>query len=243
MAVLFAASDMINVGTPVSLDNISQYSIAMWARTTDEANYQLFTNKDNMATAGYYLCLMTGSHNIEWIYRWSGNDGNWNWTSVFDHNGAWHHVVCSYDRNSTGYDPKLYVNGVDKGAPTEIGTPTGSPMSEAGIALCVGGRPPGSGSWRGSLADCRIYPRLLSQPNAAKLAGGFHGSLGGEIMWHGMCTAEGISVWEGATLVQDVNYLYDWSPNDNEGNPIHNPVGELEECGRKPGGDSLVWMG
>jgi hypothetical protein len=130
---------------------------AKYPRILDTPGYRLFFRFDDQGTNALDFATYSTGRNGDWI---SGA----NTIST----GAWYHVAASYDRTSFANLPKLYVNGT-KLAPATITSPSGTQPPYSGTGF-IGNKSGLSRAWNGSIADLRIYSRLLSDAEVKAIA-------------------------------------------------------------------------
>jgi hypothetical protein len=87
----------------------------------------------------------------------------------------------------------------------------------------------------GQVEDVRAFTRVLTADEAAILAAGYRGPLGGEVLWLPIDGARAIAHFDGAALAAATNYLNDMSGNGNHGDPAGNPLGYASDCPRLGG--------
>lgn len=233
MAVIFdGANDYFNCGSDPSIDGLFDAggSIAGWLNPDTYGEGQM----GNLARKGWvFRPRNEGGVWIEQVnfyhsFNVGGNPGVWrcDWPGV----GSRIHLVLTFDNSNAANDPIIYVNGVSK-AITEVNVPAGVRDSDAAANLIIGGAGDGSETFDGKMGGLRFYKKILNQGEVDALVAGYLGSLGGEVAWYDMCSAQGVARFPGAVLANGVNLLTDRSGNGNDGDPTGNPVGHGEGCG------------
>ena len=132
-----------------------QLSAETWARTS-------------ASSTGY---LLQQANRVEIRRTSSGNlqgavyvDGAWRRASASVpgfHDGAWHHVVVTYD----GAHVRLFLDGVEVAA-TEY---AGVADPGIGVPLFIGGYSQGSSTWHGDLDEVVLHDRALDPAVIASL--------------------------------------------------------------------------
>ena len=146
--------------------------------------------------------------------------------------GAMTHFVVTYNNNNVANNPAMYINGTSV-AVTEVSTPVGTRGTDGAQTLSIGSDAANVRPFNGKVEDFRLYKRILSAEEAAILAAGFRGPLGGEAMWLSMTEARGVSGgFGGASLTNGTNLCPDLSANSNDGDPVNTPTGVASEFPR-----------
>jgi hypothetical protein len=101
---------------------------------------------------------------------WSDATGGWTFPGPSE--GAWHHLVVTYDASSTANDPLIYVDG-EGVTVARLNSPLGTITPDTSGNLTIGNRVAGSYNrgWDGMLADVAVWNRILA-PWEARLLGG-----------------------------------------------------------------------
>ena len=232
MAVDFtaASSQYLDCGSNASLDNIqTAITLAAWVYPDDiSAAYHAFLTKYGAAGPGWMLEWNPG--NLYYFCSRATTYGLWHSTTSLN-TTSWQHIVCTYNGSSTANDPIFYINGISAGC-TEDSTPSGALSDDSANKVNICRREDIGMHVDGRTEDVRIFNRILTPSEAAILAAGYRGPLGGEVMWLPMDGARATPVFDGATLAVNTNYLNDVSGNGNHGNPTGNPLGKASTCPR-----------
>ena len=165
------ANDYVNVPTAVSIDNIwdSGGTVSFWVKPysagESDAGFWVAKTWGIFALSGH----AAGQTGIEFNVNWSGSTAKWRGDTVpeIDFN-KWHHVVVSYDADSTANDPIFYVDGVAMSLSENV-APSGTRSYDAGFSMQIGGNTATSRTSDGNLDDVRIYNRALSASEIASL--------------------------------------------------------------------------
>ena len=153
--------DFINVPHDDAL-SLTSFSISAWIRPASLTGWKVIVNKGTTTSAvNYYLAtdndeIGLGYYNAGWV--------EFNTTSADLTSNQWYHVLASYDDASrTG---RIYLDGTL----VHTSTVSTSPLPNSD-ALTIGRS--GFGEyWTGIVDDVRIYNRVLSDSEAADIAGG-----------------------------------------------------------------------
>jgi beta-galactosidase len=136
--------------------------------------------KANGNGGGSYPFIL-GSPSYRFIFRFTGTDsssvGFATWDQVngdYDSGagtisqGAWYHVVASFDRGNLTTPPVFYING-EKMTTSTLATASGTAPPLTGTGY-IGNRYDGARGWNGLIDDLRIYNRILSNAEIQVLA-------------------------------------------------------------------------
>lgn len=165
------ADDYVNVPAAASIDNIwdSGGTVSFWVKPysagESDAGFWVAKTWGIFALSGHAV----GQTGIEFNVNWSGSTAKWRGNTVpeIDFN-KWHHVVVSYDADSTANDPVFYVDGVAMSL-SEITAPVGTRSSDAGFSMQIGSNTATSRTSDGNLDDVRVYNRALSASEIVSL--------------------------------------------------------------------------
>jgi hypothetical protein len=159
--------DFINVPHDDAL-SLTTFSISAWIKPTSLSGWKVIVNKGTTTNAvNYYLAtdndeIGLGFYNAGWV--------EFNTTSADLTSNQWYHVLASYDDASrTG---RIYLDGML----IHTSTVSTSPLANSD-ALTIGRSGIGE-YWTGIVDDVRIYNRVLSDSEAADIAGGGGGGGG-----------------------------------------------------------------
>ncbi len=165
--------DIVNVGSPSALDDLTTYSICAWVKWRASTNDpRIYVKDDGTGSNGVRLSLDEYSERLVFRHGRSTQDGTW--TSNDDSmpiDDEWRHVCVTYDAGSTANDPSFYINGTSFQV-TEMDTPSGSVDSDASYDATIGNRPDLARTLDGQLDDVRVYNRILSADEVSTLYNG-----------------------------------------------------------------------
>src|SRR3972149_5980332 len=131
MAVDFERSEAeyLACGAADQLDNLDNISISFWTYAEN-----LLINVFWYISKGQWFLGFNGSE-IYFRQIYSGDDGNWDGSTVLVNNTLYH-VVLTYNRGGgAAVDPKMYLNSVEE--TVSASTPTGTVSSDAGDSLII----------------------------------------------------------------------------------------------------------
>lgn len=238
MAVDFdGTDDYVDCGSGATIDDLVDKTVALWFNldsfTPTQYPTLAFKGLDSSAR-GWLLNLRgpsaPGSFNVIQFYQYFDvSDGYWTCPLTVTA-GLWYHVAIAYNKSSITNDPIMYVNGVSQTV-TEVSTPAGTADSDAADSLTLGDRPANPTRFDGKMEDVRVCNRILTAREAAILAAGYRGPLGGEVLWLTMQDFRGIFTPDGAVLAA-ANVLKDLSGNGNDGVPTNSPVARASTARR-----------
>ncbi|MCC7415577.1 MAG: hypothetical protein IT176_00435, partial [Acidobacteria bacterium] len=151
----------VSLGTGAVLGPTAAMTLEAWITFTSIAGYGPIVSKFDPTGGGYYLMHDADSGRLRWQGRGPNDTAVFAlWSPLAYHNGAWHHVVGTYD-GGTG-TAALYVDGISvasaSGLPSTIGTSSG-PGAIGGWYT--------DGSFAGAIDDVAIYGHALSPAQVA----------------------------------------------------------------------------
>lgn len=113
----------VDMGNVSALNFTSTFSIEFWIKATTTVN-QPIVNKTSWATGAGWASTLSAGRIGFWAYT-TGAAVVFDITTTLTYNdGAWHHVVCSWDGTTGANGVKIYVDGVVvKQATAASGTP------------------------------------------------------------------------------------------------------------------------
>ena len=157
---LNGSTGSVTLGTNNMPANNAPQSIALWYKGTPNGNNQNFIVMANPTSGSAVQLGLRGNALIAW--NWGGNTLV---STTAPTDGAWHHVIYSYD----GASDNIYLDGVLKAtstvAPHQTGTPTACYLGTYDTTNNLE-------MFQGSLDDIRVYTRALSNVEISILANG-----------------------------------------------------------------------
>ncbi|MCR4315761.1 MAG: hypothetical protein NUW37_05345 [Planctomycetes bacterium] len=174
-------ADRVNVGSPETLDDIEAMSISAWIYAdtrggtgTEAAKGMILTKADSIGNNGWLFGFRGSTYN--WALRFRVTYSTQNLLVIFNDTpglaGGWHHVCVTWDGGTTASSSiKLYIDGtvVDHQVDTNG---TGSRVTDASQNLSIGNSASGTNNWDGKLDDVRLYDRVFTAGEIAKLSAG-----------------------------------------------------------------------
>lgn len=208
---LDGGADYLNCGSSASIDDIfaggGSYAGWFYAHGFGANN---IGNLYGQGSNNTISLRNTGGDFVTTLYLYidfNTTDGYWRLDDSPINLNEWMHIVVAYDSDSEDNDPTFYLNGV-LAAATELGNPDGTFVSAAGSDVILG-QFGGDFYFDGEWADKRLLTRMIAAAEAALLAAGYRGPLGGEVMWLDM---EGVEAEAVVTVL-------DKTINKNHGSP------------------------
>jgi hypothetical protein len=150
--------DYITVPHNSNLNLINTVSLEAWVKYTTTTNTVLIEKSNN--NTHYQLQIFNntqGSPAIagQLVFMLQPNSSNWVVSGIVTNDTNWHHVVGTYDRDTT--TARIYVDGILRNTNSSISTgPTSNTQP-----LLIGSRSGPSG-FGGSVSGVKIYNRVLS---------------------------------------------------------------------------------
>lgn len=231
---LDGTNDYVDCGSGATLDNITTVTYAVWIYAdTLPTNALLFEKRPAATNDGpvFYLGDPSGGlTRIRFVQGWSTADAVWYTNSRVVSAGVWTHVAVTYDRSSTSNDPVFYLNGVSQTV-FESTAPSGTVDSDAAVSLLLGIQTGGADNpFDGKMEDARVFNRILTADEAAILAAGYRGPLGGEVGWWSCHDFLAVTHPDGTTLTVTTNNLPDLSGNGNDGAPTGGVIARASDA-------------
>ena len=159
--------NFVVAGDAVHLESTQAFSYGCWVRQSGKGTGALFARMDDASDLrGFDLLLGDGKLHLHLIHAWPTNALRVVAKSALPKD-AWTHVLATYDGSSKASGVKLYVNGVSVPFEVTHDSLSGSLLTSVPFQL---GKRSASHPLQGALADVRIYPRALSEREAAGLA-------------------------------------------------------------------------
>ena len=162
VAVMDGVNEYVAIGDVVALQfaHTDAFSVSAWFRTASSGNESVFSKRLNAGTfRGWALATNSGTLVWQLVNTTSTNLIQVTTTAATFADGAWHHVVCTYDGLQAVAGAKVYVDGVLQ-AVTE-NNDTLSATVEGGGLFQIGALA-GSFHFDGSIADVAVWDRELS---------------------------------------------------------------------------------
>jgi hypothetical protein len=148
------------------LDDIDPISVEFWAKIPT-----IITLGDRVVSKiqwEVYVINTVGNARIYFRCTRAGGTASWYYAlgTVADLSGAPIHVVITYDRGNASANPTLYVNNVTTAWTVPV-QQTGAFSSDAANNLALFNYPTSDSGMTGSLADVRIYEKILTPAEVA----------------------------------------------------------------------------
>jgi len=163
-------TDMVNFGDEFEFDRTDAFSISLWAKRESQTGRNLMTKQD---TAPPY-------HGYKIYHEYTDNTLRFDMTSNFGANNwqqisvpltmtdeVWHHIVVTYNGNSTTAGMKIYVDG-DVGTPTVIKDNLAASILN-NINCTLGNRNTGEDGWDGEIDEVGIWSKELNSTEVSWL--------------------------------------------------------------------------
>lgn len=121
-------------------------------------------NKRNTAENDGWICLVGpgigGTVDLRFLYIFSGGNGDWVLSDAMT-TGAWHHVVITYNADSTSNVPIIYLDGAALGTPTTT-APIGTRTDDTNGDIVIGNADNNIRAWDGRIGMCVLHNRILT---------------------------------------------------------------------------------
>jgi hypothetical protein len=156
--VFDGVDDYITVPHNNNLNLIDTVSLEAWVKYTTTTNTVLIEKSNN--NTHYQLQIFNntqGSPGIagQLVFMLQPNSNNWVVSGIVTNDANWHHVVGTYDRDTT--TARIYVDGILRNTNSSISTgPTSNTQP-----LLIGSRS-GTAGFGGSISRIKIYNRALT---------------------------------------------------------------------------------
>ena len=168
--------DAVSAGAPATLDDIFDGggTLTAWMHPDGwgEGNYGRIADKSSATYPGNGWALELYGGNSSFLFQtgYSAATGSWTTPNGSVSLGAWQHVALVYDTSSDANDPRIFIDGVEQTV-AELDTPSGTLRSDTGVNFTIGNHAMSTvRTFDGQLDDVRVYGRMLSAAEIAKLA-------------------------------------------------------------------------
>ena len=174
------SNDFVDIGTSLLWNNIigtgsegpgvspwttrsePRMSFSAWVRKTGDgsSSYPRIIDFGNQDIA----IFSTPDEKITFSARWNGSAVNWTTAAAAITEDTWHHIIVTYNIESTASVPILYIDGVATNWAVE-GTPTGDFSGISGDKCMIGNREDTGvfdRDWQGQLADIAVWDSILA---------------------------------------------------------------------------------
>ncbi len=211
------ADDYVTVADSTSLTNIwdGGGTVSFWVkpRSGGEADAGFWLNRSAWTVFALQGCV--GNPGLEFNIQWSGSTGKWRDCMPLLTYNSWHHIVISYNADSTGNDPLLYIDGISVSLPEAV-APSGTRLTDTGNTLELGSNTATSRASDGVMDEVRIYRRILSVSEVGALYGQGAGKINTAAREPLKLGEVGHWTFDGKDMVSGL--LKDVSGNGNNGN-------------------------
>lgn len=152
----------------------------VYAESAGGSNLGRWCNKRNTSEQdGWIAHLGAGSDGNHFdarlFYLFTGTDGQWHADDALTIN-TWHHIVITYDADSTSNNPLVYIDGVSLSV-TTVATPTGTREDDVNADVVIGNADNDIRAWDGRIGLVALHNRILTaaevQQNFNALRGRF----------------------------------------------------------------------
>ncbi len=163
--------DVVSMGDVLGFERTDSWTISAWIKTSD-SHHGAVVSKIGAGIRGYDLFVVGGGYNphgylvVHIANNWDAGDTIRKYSDVSVDDGAWHHVVYTYDGSSSAAGVNIYVDGaLHNGAATH--TTVSNPITNSS-PFRIGGRE-GMQLFRGLIDEVRVYNRELNPEEVAAL--------------------------------------------------------------------------
>src|SRR5574343_1084076 len=106
--------EYVTMGDVLNFERTDSFSISCWFKTTGTNSAHLVTkrNASPIYQGRQFYISASGALYFSLINDWSIGNRLQVYTTTAWNNGAWHHVVATYDGSSTAAGVKIYVDNV-----------------------------------------------------------------------------------------------------------------------------------
>ena len=134
------------------LDGLSAVTVEAWVYP----NYG--SENDNGIIADDWIGLRDSGWATFYLYDSNGNDSGYLGQEDLEDQGKWHHIAATYDKNQSGRNMKLYVDGKLTSSKAFSGT-----LRNGGLLFQIS-KPIGSATyWDGKIDEVKVWKRALSE--------------------------------------------------------------------------------
>jgi hypothetical protein len=216
-------SSLVNCGSAASLDNIVVKTITAWIFNLDFGDgaqgYVVSKEAAGGQDLGWHVQLRgaggPGPRENFWMWQgWTSTNGVWKSPDGSIATGEWYHLAAVYDGSSTANDAVLYING-ESVTVTETSAPSGTIDDDSAQDCLIGNVGDLFREFGGTIADLRIYNRLLSAAEIATI----HAARGVDGIVSGLVSRWFMDEGPIASVASGTDETKDLAENKNDGTP------------------------
>jgi hypothetical protein len=184
----------------IKFDGVDDYlhiaNSPSWSNITGDISFSCWAYHDGSAGVFHaalgstwkWICRLNADNTINTSLNCAGWQSLTS-TGTYPENTWFHYAYSRIGNNAT-----IYINGVSAGTSGSI---IGSMATEANCVIRLAMRVDGLYEpLKATLEDYRVFNRGISGEEAAALAAGYRGPLGGEVQWQSMCEAGGTDYYD-----------------------------------------------
>ena len=194
-------NEYINMGNVLDFDSSNPFSLSCWVKLSGATGQYLISKIDAISPFtnngwGYGLLQTSTSGGRLQFYLRSSDGGTTSFlgvrtTNAFVNDGAWHHVVATYDGSATPAGIRFYIDGseiLDK--TTVINSLAAKNISNSGNFNISGYVNGGSALLTGSVDEPAVYDAVLSPSDVTAI---YNGGVPGNLL--GLSSAPHLKGW------------------------------------------------
>ena len=155
-------------GKDASISNIFHGggTLSIWAKSSGGGE----DSQEYLVYKTWVLYFKDGGSDlkVEFVVSHSTQSGVWKNTDTALAYNTWHHIVVTYDDDSTSNNPTFYVNGASITV-TETTSPLGTYSSDTSIDLAIGNNEGLTNTLSGNVDEVSIWNTVLSESAIAQL--------------------------------------------------------------------------
>lgn len=148
-------------GATFSCPELGAISFSAWVWQDTRGNFPRI-----LELGGYKVLIRSDWNSIGFNSARSSTAGDWRSDSVIS-TGSWQHLAVTFNGSSSANTPSIYLNGVKQGT-IVVSAPNGTSLANAGTGF-IGNRGDGTRPFDGKIDQVRIYNRVLSDGEIARL--------------------------------------------------------------------------
>jgi len=167
-AAVVNGNSYIDLGRVGDFDTHDTFSYGCWVNPTNNNGVPLSRMNSKNNFQGWDLYINGGKISVHIISKWP-NDALKVTTTATIPNGAWSHLLVTYDGSARPEGVQIYINGVFSPSMPEFNSLKGSIRTD--VTTVVGKRT-GSDPFSGKVEDVVLYKRKLTASEVVQIANG-----------------------------------------------------------------------